>query len=93
MQLLDWLMLIGSLISLTVGNYLFYFGNRKLSYVFIFGAMAFFALGFILAGMVRGDMPSAYLVMLVFLIAYVAERAVFLIITRILRSRQKDQDE
>jgi len=92
-QILDWLMLIGSLVSLTVGNYLFYFGNRKLSYVFIFGAMALFVVGFVLAGIVRGDMPSAYLLMLTFLIAYVAERGVFLIIVKVLRRRQKDQNE
>ncbi len=93
MQLLDWLMLIGSIVSLTVGNYIFYFGNRKVSYIFIFGAMALFGVGFILAGIVRGDMPSAYLMMLTFLIAYVVERGVFLIIVKVLRSRQKDQEE
>jgi len=92
-QLLDWLMLIGSLVSLTVGNYIFYFGNRKVSYIFIFGAMALFVVGFVLAGIVRGDMPSAYLLMLTFLIAYVVERGVFLIIIKVLRSRQKEQAE
>lgn len=89
MTLLDWILLIGGLAALTVGNWFFYFGRRKLSYYLIFGSLGIFALGFSLAAFVRDDLTAAYTLMLTFLIVYVAERIGFLILTRVMAERAK----
>lgn len=90
MTLLDWTLLAVGLVALTTGNWLFYFGRRKLSYPFLFGALGLFALGFALAAFQREDYTAAYSLMLIFLIVYVAERVGFLLVSRLLASRRKE---
>jgi hypothetical protein len=89
----DYLILIATVVLLSLGNWHFYFRDRRLSYFFIFGSLGLFALGFVLSAFVRGDLDAAYALMLTFLIAYVAERIGFIILRRVLAAKHRREEE
>lgn len=93
MNLYEWLLLISGVTLLTVANYRFYFGIRRTSYLFFILATASFVVGFLSAGLAREDYTAALTLMLIYLIAYVVERAGFILLTGILRKRAAKRKE